>query len=117
MITSKYKKLKIGIFPAYLSINFIDNIDNNYYAYVTRIDNNITVTLDNNIHTYKDDILINILAHESTHVFQEMCAYIIESKPGDEIEAYHIGTITQYLYNIVQKEKVKAQLKKGESND
>ena len=44
------------------------------------------------LHTYAGTV-----AHEATHVFQNMCEYISDDKPSDEFEAYLIGYITGWL--------------------
>jgi hypothetical protein len=36
---------------------------------------------------------IDTLVHESVHVFQKTMEYIGEKEIGDEVEAYHIGSI------------------------
>jgi hypothetical protein len=46
--------------------------------------------------------LINTLAHEATHIWQQMKEVIGEECPGIETEAYHIGHITQKSYEWYQ---------------
>lgn len=42
-------------------------------------------------------VLVGLLTHEATHVFQHICEYIGEDSPSDEFEAYSIETITREL--------------------
>ena len=41
--------------------------------------------------------IASMLVHEAVHVFQRYCAYIGESDPSAEFEAYSIQNITQNL--------------------
>lgn len=47
--------------------------------------------------------IIGLLAHEATHVFQQIKQQMRETEPSIEFEAYTIGGITQGLVNAYQK--------------
>jgi len=61
--------------------------------------------------TVRDDVsdleAINVLVHESVHVWQEMCREIGEENPGAETEAYHIQCIFSQLYDHYLESKKK----------
>lgn len=51
------------------------------------------------IKNYAD--LVNLLTHEAVHAWQYITAYIEENECGDEIEAYNIGYVTEFLFKEV----------------
>lgn len=38
--------------------------------------------------------VVNTIIHESVHVFQKFCAYIAETNPGSEFQAYTVAHIS-----------------------
>lgn len=53
--------------------------------------------------------LIELLAHEATHVWQNFAAYIDEEVPSIEFEAYSIGNITKRLFRSLIEQTVLAK--------
>lgn len=50
------------------------------------------------------DCDINLVVHECWHVIFRMMAYF-EAKFEDEVVAYHLGYLTQQVYNFVKKRR------------
>jgi len=46
---------------------------------------------------------ISLVAHEATHVWKEMLAYMGEKSPGEEIEACGVQWITRWLLEQLEK--------------
>ncbi len=58
----------------------------------------ILVTAFEKLDTMPIDRVVDTMAHEATHVFQEMKEHLGEDKPSAEFEAYSMGAITSELF-------------------
>jgi hypothetical protein len=64
----------------------------------------VLVTLDPPEDIAKDPIMvIGLMAHEATHVWQEIRSHMQEQNPSSEFEAYAVQHITQELLSAFQK--------------
>jgi len=52
------------------------------------------------------DQILGLLTHEAVHVWQEICEFIGQKdKSGNEVEAYHIQNIAQFMFTEILKKK------------
>lgn len=67
------------------------------------------VTIDDDAEAnYEPDLIIGLIVHEATHIWQEIQEVIGEDKPGREMEAYAMQAIVQELLTAYRKTRGKA---------